>query len=120
VITARDEVHLEYIAESIDLIERYTAGGKRVFEEEVLVQDAVLRRLETLADATGQLPREVKDRHPEIPWRDVRDFRNVAAHGYTDMDFEIVWRIVVEDLPPLRQAVREELRAVERIREIPG
>ena len=55
-ITARDEVHLAYIAESIDLIERYTAGGKRVFEEETMVQDSVLRRLETLPDAASKLP----------------------------------------------------------------
>jgi uncharacterized protein with HEPN domain len=120
VITARDEVHLAYIAESIELIEHYTAGGKRVFEEETIVQDGVLRRLETLADAASKLPQQVKDRHPEIPWRDVQDFRNVAAHGYTEIDFEVVWRIVVDDLPPLLRAVQDELRAVGRTPEVPG
>jgi uncharacterized protein with HEPN domain len=111
VISERDELHLGYITESIDLIGQYTAGGKAVFEQEVLVQDAVLRRWETLADAAAKLPQPLKARHPEIPWRDVQDFRNVAAHAYTEIDLEVVWRIVMDDLPPLRLAVEQELHA---------
>ncbi len=117
-ISARDRLHLAYIAESIELIGRYTAGGKPTFEQEVLVQDAVLRRLETLADAAGKLPQPIRDRHPEIPWRDVQDFRNVAAHAYTEIDLEVVWRIVVDDLPLLRLAVEQELREVEHAHEV--
>jgi uncharacterized protein with HEPN domain len=44
----------------------------------------------------------------------------IAAHGYTDIDFEVVWRIVVDDLPPLRRAVQDELRGLGRAPEVPG
>jgi uncharacterized protein with HEPN domain len=47
VISERDELHLTYILDSIDLVERYTGGDKRRFEQETVVQDAVLRRVET-------------------------------------------------------------------------
>jgi uncharacterized protein with HEPN domain len=47
------------------------------------VQDAVLGRLEILADATAQLSTELKGRHGEIPWREVYGFRNIAAHAYS-------------------------------------
>ncbi len=85
-----------------------------------MVQDAVLRRLETLADAASRLPDDLKGRHPDIPWREVQSFRNVAAHDYTGIDLDIVWRIIVDDLPPLGSAVKEELRAVQHAREVDG
>jgi uncharacterized protein with HEPN domain len=67
---------LTYIAESIHLIGRYLAsGGRQAFENESLIQDAVLRRLETLAEAAGRLSPTVKERHPEIAWREVYGFR---------------------------------------------
>lgn len=68
-----------------------------------------LRRLEILADATAQLSPELKDRHRDIPWREVYGFRNIAAHAYLDIDLERVWEIVTDHLPPLRTAVEEEL-----------
>ena len=68
----RDRRLLTYIADSILLIGRYLSeGGRAAFENELLVQDAVLRRLETLAEAAGRLSPETKERHPEIPWREV-------------------------------------------------
>jgi uncharacterized protein with HEPN domain len=66
--------------------------------------------LETLAEAAGQLSPEVKGRHPEVPWRDVTDFRNVAAHAYFDVELPRVWDIVTDDLPTLKAAVEDELR----------
>lgn len=103
---------LDYIVESIELIAQYTAAGKRRFDEEIMVQDAVLRRRETLADAASKLPDGLKERHPDIPWREVQSFRNVAAHDYTGIDLDIVWRIVVDDLPLLGDAARHEPRTV--------
>jgi deoxyribodipyrimidine photolyase len=79
---ARERRYLEHIAESVDLIEEYVRGGRPAFFEHRQVQDAVLRRLEILADATAQLSPELKDRHREI--------------------LERVWEIVTDHLPPYR------------------
>lgn len=95
----RERRYLAHIAESIHLIDDYVRDGRPAFLEQRQVQDAVLRRLQILADAAGQLSPELKDRHRDIPWREVYGFRNIAAHAYLDIDLERVWEIVTDHLP---------------------
>jgi len=66
--------------------------------------------LETLADAASHLSEIVKARHPEIPWRQISDFRNVLAHGYSDIRLDWVWEATDADLGLLKSVVHEELR----------
>jgi uncharacterized protein with HEPN domain len=105
----RDEALLRYIQESIARIEAYTQAGRDAFLAETVLQDAVLRRLETLADAAGRLSEPLKARHPALPWRSIAGFRNVAAHGYLEVDMGRVWTTVRADLPALKAAVEVEL-----------
>jgi uncharacterized protein with HEPN domain len=63
----RDRRYLQYIREAIGLIERRTRGGRDAFLQDLDVQDAVLWRLQTLAEATGKLSEELKRRHPRNP-----------------------------------------------------
>jgi uncharacterized protein with HEPN domain len=100
---------LIYIREAIDLIEQRTQAGRDAFLDDVDIQDAVLWRLQTLAEATNRLPSEVKARHPDIRWRAVYGFRNIAAHGYLDLHIDRVWEIVEVHLPALKAVVDEEI-----------
>lgn len=76
------------------------------------MQDAVLRRLETIADATHRLSPDLKERHPEVPWQQVYGFRNIAAHAYEKLDLRRVWEIVEHYLPPLKTVVDDELSRI--------
>jgi uncharacterized protein with HEPN domain len=105
----RDLDLLTYIDESVALIVEYTGEGPQRFRQESMIQDAVLRRLETLADATRELSNELTRRHPEVPWREIYGFRNVAAHNYRNLDTGQIWTIVQDYLPALRSVVLEEL-----------
>lgn len=106
---ARDDaLYLTYIDESVGLLITYTSEGKPRFMSDVGNQDQVIRRLETIADATARLSDDLKARHPEIAWNQIRAFRNRMAHGYLDVDLERVWE-AVELLPQLREAVLREL-----------
>lgn len=105
----RDRRYLAYIREAIDLIQARTRTGQEAFMHDVDVQDAVLWRLETLAEASGKLSPALKARHPELRWRAIYGFRNIAAHGYLDLRLDQVWEIVDVHLPALRAAVDEEL-----------
>jgi uncharacterized protein with HEPN domain len=105
----REQERLRYIQTSIGRIREYTRGGRAIFLSEPIVQDAVLRRLEMLADATAQLSDELKARHPAIPWRQVRGFRNIAAHAYEGLDLARVWEIVEDYLPALGAAIDAEI-----------
>lgn len=104
-----DRVYLSYIRQSVALVEQYTRGGEESFSADPRTQDAVLRRMETLADAAAHLSDQVKTRHPGIDWRRVADFRNVLAHGYVEIRLDQVWHAVVHDLPMLKAAVDDEL-----------
>ncbi|MFD2608704.1 HepT-like ribonuclease domain-containing protein [Deinococcus taklimakanensis] len=76
-----------------------TLGTFRMREE---VQDAVLLGLLRLGETTKYIPQSVQDRHPEVPWADLRDIRNLVAHDYFGLAPELVWRTVREELPALR------------------
>lgn len=109
-----DKVYLQHIGESIDLIEQCLAGAdgtldQPLFYEDRRPQDAVVRRLETLADAASHLSDALAARHPEIPWRQISDFRNVLAHGYADIRLDRVWGVIVADLPTLKAVIHKEL-----------
>jgi uncharacterized protein with HEPN domain len=105
----RHRQFLTYILDAINLIEQQTQYGRDVFLDDVDMQDAVLWRLETLAEATNRLSPETKARHPEIRWRAMYGFRNIAAHGYMDLQIDRVWEIIEDHLPLLKHAVQDEL-----------
>ncbi len=100
--------YLEFIAESIQLVRGYTQQGRDHFLADVGNQDQVLRRMEVLADATAKLSKEVREAHPEIEWDAITGFRNRIAHGYIDVNLDLVWD-AVQRLPELQKAVHDEM-----------
>ncbi|HSB69290.1 MAG TPA: DUF86 domain-containing protein [Candidatus Methylomirabilis sp.] len=70
-----------------------------------LHQDAIIRQLTILGEATKQVSPEFRTAHPDIPWRRIAGFRDIAVHGYFRLDLNRVWRIVREDLPQLAAAL---------------
>lgn len=89
----------------LDRIHEYAQGDRARFEASRLVQDAVLRNLQTLAESSQRLSSEVKAAEPHIPWRELAGFRNVIVHGYLGVDLGAVWLVVENDLPALAEAV---------------
>lgn len=98
-------VYLVHIRDCINRIEAYTLEGKTAFFADPKTQDAVIRNLQTLCESTQRMPDDWESRHPEIDWRTIGDFRNVLAHQYLDIDLDIVWNVVKNYLPELKQAV---------------
>lgn len=62
---------------------------------------ALVRLMEVVGEAAARVPEEFQSRHPQVPWRDVADLRNRLIHGYDTINFDILWTIVRDDLPPL-------------------
>lgn len=100
-----DRVLLAHMRECLDRIREYTNADRTRFETSRLVQDAVLRNLQTLAESSQRLSSEIKGTEQQIPWRELAGFRNVIAHGYLGVDLGAVWLVVEQDLPPLTEAV---------------
>lgn len=88
----KDElVYVEHVLACIGRIEAYTGGSKSDFLSSTLVQDAVVRNLEVMAESTQRLSDAIKNKHPEVDWRGLSGFRNVLAHGYLGLDTQRIW-----------------------------
>jgi uncharacterized protein with HEPN domain len=104
----RDAVYIEHILECIDRIKHYTRNGKDSFMNESLVQDAVLRRLQTMAESTQRLSDDLKAGVPDVDWRALSGFRNLLVHDYLGgIDLERVWDAIANYLPSLERAIKE-------------
>ncbi|MEI6206574.1 MAG: DUF86 domain-containing protein [Desulfuromonadales bacterium] len=77
------------------------------FEHDRMRYSAVIREFEIIGEAVGKLSEELKRGYPEIPWQDIKDFRNLLAHEYFGVDLEIVWNTIRDDLPMLLVAVQK-------------
>ena len=101
-----DKLYLIHIKECIERVETYVSeGGKEAFMDSTLIQDAVLRNLQTMAESTQRLSDTLKVAHPEVPWYQIAGFRNVLVHDYLDIDQERVWFVVERELPSLKRAI---------------
>ncbi len=107
-----DRVLLEHIRECIDRISEYTGCKRSSFYASRLVQDAVVRNLQLLAESTQRLSNAVKETETDIPWRAIAGFRNVLVHGYLEIDLDAVWSVVEQDLPKLSRAIDRMVRSV--------
>ncbi|MEO6725721.1 MAG: HepT-like ribonuclease domain-containing protein [Blastocatellia bacterium] len=66
-----------------------------------LLNLALVRLLEIVGEAAARVPKELCALHPEIPWPQIVSLRNRLIHGYDSVDFNILWQIIANDLPPL-------------------
>jgi uncharacterized protein with HEPN domain len=107
----RDErLYLTDIKDAIDRVLRYTHAGREAFFADPMAQDAVVRNIEIMGEATRAVSEALKKAHPEIPWRDISDMRNKVIHDSFRMDLAVVWDVVERDLMPLRAQIEALLK----------
>lgn len=104
---------IDYLAHILTAIERYTGSmDEGAFVTDPLVQDAVVRNFEIIGEACNNIQKrhpEFAAAHPELPLATAYQMRNVIAHGYFKVDYEIAWRTIQHELPKLREQVRSAL-----------
>lgn len=71
-----------------------------------MAKDAIERNLQIVGEAANHLPHEITDAHPEIPWPQIRGFRNILVHQYFGVDVSVVRDVVEAHLPLLAEALR--------------
>lgn len=95
----------------IDHIENYT--GKLLFEDftsNFMVIEACLYNIQIIGEAVTQLPEDIKNNHPQIPWSLIKGMRNRLIHEYFGTDLPIVWNVIKNDLP----AIKEDLKLIHK------
>jgi uncharacterized protein with HEPN domain len=100
-----DTVYVEHMLSCIDKILEYIGNDKEAFYQSTLVQDAVLRNLQTMAESSQRMSDDLKAQFPMIPWREISGFRNILAHDYLGIDCDAVWSVVEQDLPELKKVL---------------
>lgn len=108
--------YLSHMLEAIHLARAYTEGmDKQAFLDDKRTQQAVILNLLTLGEAASHIARlypAFSDKHPLLPWKQMRGMRNRMAHGYFDINLEIVWETISNDLPVLEVTLHTVIEAV--------
>jgi uncharacterized protein with HEPN domain len=100
-------LYLQDILDSGTAIQSYVEGCTlELFEKDRMRQSAVIREFEIIGEAVGKLPESMKAAYTDVPWQDIKDFRNLLVHEYFGVDLELVWNTVCNDLPILLDTIR--------------
>ena len=106
-LNRRDPAHLWDMLQAAEKVQKFLEG--KTFEDFIqddMRQAAVERNLEIIGEAARRVSEELKQEHPEIPWKRIISQRNVLIHEYDDIDYEKIWKVVSIDVPRLIEQVR--------------
>lgn len=99
-------LYIDDIKSSIGKIEKYTQNiSFKDFSNDSKTIDAVVRNLEIVGEAVKNIPKAIKVKHPEIPWKKIIGARNKAIHEYFGIDLNILWETIKEDISQLKEQI---------------
>ena len=103
-----------HIAEAVERIKRWMEGiSPEEFRDDELRQSAIMRQLEIIGEATSRLTPEFLQTHADVlPWKVMKNMRNVLIHGYDEVDIDIVWTTATQDIPGIHAPLQDLLSEV--------
>ena len=107
-----DRIYLLHIRDAIRHSVEYTAAGKESFFADRKTQDAVVRNLEIIGEATKRVSLSLKAAHPDIAWKPIAGMRDKLIHDYFGVNVQLVWDVLDRDLPVLYEKIISELKAL--------
>jgi len=103
-MSGRDNIHIERIKEELSFIRKALKNtDKNKFLEDDIIQHAISMSLISIGEGAKNLSEEFKETHAEIEWIQIIAVRNIAAHGYWQLDMEQIWQAIDEDIPKLEK-----------------
>ncbi len=106
-----DRVRLQHMFDASGEALSFAEGKTRTdLDEDRQLVLAIVKCVEIIGEAASQVSRKGRSEVPELPWQDMVAMRHRLVHAYYDVDLDVVWSTVRQDLPPLAKALREALR----------
>ena len=103
-----DLAYVEHILDCIRKIKEFSEGlSFKEFSSNELVQDAIIRNIEIIGEASKKISSNTKQIYYEIPWKEIAGMRDKLIHDYLGVDVEVVWRTIKEDIPSLEIQIKE-------------
>ena len=97
------EDYLEDILDSIYAIEIFVNGmTKNEFIRDLKTIYATRKAIEIIGEAAKKIPKSIRDKYQDIPWREIAGMRDVLVHDYFNVDLNVLWKTVQEDIPKLK------------------
>ena len=97
------------ILEAIERIEKYSSMGRGTFEDDELIQNWIEYHLQIIGEALRSISEDFRREHKDIPWKETIGMRNILVHRYFDLDTDLVWMAVTNDLPDLKKKIKSAL-----------
>jgi uncharacterized protein with HEPN domain len=108
-----DKQRLLHILESIEEIEKYTAGSNLdVFLQNSMMKFASVKQIEIIGEAANYISEETKNKFSDIQWRQITGLRHVLVHEYFGVDTKLIWQIITDDIPELKIKIKEVLLSI--------
>jgi len=107
----REHLYLQDIREACDMVQAFLEGmDASAFLASELHKAATLQKLTVIGEAAAHLSQAFREVHPQVEWRDIIAFRNIAVHAYFAVQWDIVWATATDEVPVLRRQVLEILQ----------
>ncbi|MBV6441174.1 MAG: hypothetical protein EPGJADBJ_02853 [Saprospiraceae bacterium] len=109
------EIFVQDIFECIEYLEQYTHGVSFAdFELNIEKQDAIMRRIEIIGEATKNLPMKLRDNYPQIPWKQMAGLRDIVTHVYFGLRLQVVWNVATVEMPALKPEIQKIIEDLEK------
>jgi len=112
----KDLLRLRHISDSIAKIEHIAQmlHNQDNFEAKWIEQDAIIRNLEVIGEATFHISDDLKRNYPDISWKEIRGMRNFVTHQYFGVELSEIWSTVIHDIPLLKNQIQKIIDDIEK------
>jgi len=106
--------YVQDILDSINDIENFIKGMNfNDFKNDRKTINAVIRSIEVIGEASKKIPKSIRERHPNIPWKKIAGMRDKLIHEYFGIDLEILWKVAKEEIKKLEPGIKQILSGLQ-------